>query len=55
MIGDSITNPTQWSLFENPRYLIMGFIPIKQDIKEIKEIEIKKKSMRIFGPWNKEA
>ena len=33
----------------------MGFIPIKKDIKEIKEIDINKKSVLIFSPWNQEA
>ena len=30
-----MTNPTQGSLFNNFRYLIMGVIPIKNDIQEI--------------------
>ena len=34
----------QVNIFKNFRDLIMGFIPIKKDIKEIRECEIKKKS-----------
>ena len=45
MIGYFMAKPTQGSLFKHFIYLIMGFIPIKKDIKEIKEIDIKKKSM----------
>ena len=45
MIGDFITNPTQGILFKKFGDLVMGFIPIKKDNKEIKESEIKKKSM----------
>ena len=41
MIGDSMTKPTNGIFFKKFRYLIMGFIPIKKDIREN---ETKKKS-----------
>ena len=45
MIGNFITKPSQGSLFKKFRDLIMVVIPIKKDIKEIKESDIKKKSL----------
>ena len=45
IMGDFITKPMQRSIFRKFRDLIMGVIPIKKDNKEIKEGEIKNKSM----------
>ena len=50
-----MTKYTHVSLFKKFRELIMGVIPIKNDIKEIKESEMKKNSMWMFGPWDQEA
>ena len=47
-----MTNPTQGSLFNNFRDLIMGVIQIK---KGIQDTETKNKSKWIFGPWKQEA
>ena len=45
MIGYFTTKPTQGSLFKKFRDLIMGVIPTKEETKEIKESDIKKKSI----------
>ena len=55
MIGNFITKPSQGSLFKKFRDLIMVVIPIKKDIKEIKESDIKKKSLWIYGTRKQEA
>ena len=52
MIGYFVAKPTQGGIFKKFLYLTMGVITIKKDIKEIKESEIKKKSMIIFSPCN---
>ena len=40
----------QGSIFKKLIDLIMGVIPTEKDIKKIKENDIKKKIMSIFGP-----
>ena len=50
MVGYFMTEPMQGSIFKKLRDLIMGVIPTKKDILKIKESDIKKKSMSIFGP-----
>ena len=54
MIGYFMTKPIQGSIFKKFRDMIIGVIPIKNDIEQIKESEFKKKSKWIFGPWKQE-